>query len=90
VPTGSRSEKMTLRKEALHMHRLNKCKLETVSKFLVRNSENLSLAYSPGVAEPCKEIHDKPERVYDYTMKGNTGTKTAALLLPERVSELYG
>ncbi len=38
----------------------------------VRNAVDLSLAYSPGVAEPCKDIYDKPETVYDYTMKGNT------------------
>ncbi|MFB7637628.1 NAD(P)-dependent malic enzyme [Peribacillus butanolivorans] len=63
---------MTLREEALHMHRLNQGKLETVSKVPVRNAEDLSLAYSPGVAEPCKEIYEKPETVYDYTMKGNT------------------
>ncbi|KMY51239.1 NAD(P)-dependent malic enzyme [Peribacillus loiseleuriae] len=62
---------MTLREEALHMHRVHKGKLETVSKVPVRNAEDLSLAYSPGVAEPCKEIYDKPETVYDYTMKGN-------------------
>lgn len=63
---------MSLREEALHMHKMNKGKLETVSKVPVRNAEDLSLAYSPGVAEPCKEIYDKPETVYDYTMKGNT------------------
>ncbi|MBM7578930.1 NAD(P)-dependent malic enzyme [Jeotgalibacillus terrae] len=62
---------MSLRDEALHMHRVNQGKLETKSKVLVRNAEELSLAYSPGVAEPCKEIYDKPETVYDYTMKGN-------------------
>ncbi|MGG3941287.1 malic enzyme-like NAD(P)-binding protein [Peribacillus psychrosaccharolyticus] len=63
---------MTLREEALHMHRIHKGKLETVSKVAVQNAQDLSLAYSPGVAEPCKEIYDKPETVYDYTMKGNT------------------
>lgn len=63
---------MTLREEALHMHRLNQGKLETVSKVPVRNAVDLSLAYSPGVAEPCKDIYDKPDTVYDYTMKGNT------------------
>ncbi|MDZ5712457.1 NAD(P)-dependent malic enzyme [Jeotgalibacillus haloalkalitolerans] len=62
---------MSLRDEALHMHRVNQGKLESKSKVLVRNAEELSLAYSPGVAEPCKEIYDKPETVYDYTMKGN-------------------
>lgn len=63
---------LTLREEALHMHRIHKGKLETVSKVAVQNAQDLSLAYSPGVAEPCKEIYDKPETVYDYTMKGNT------------------
>jgi len=62
---------LTLREEALHMHRENKGKLESKSKVPVRNARDLSLAYSPGVAEPCKEIYDKPETVYDYTMKGN-------------------
>lgn len=62
---------MTLREEALHMHRINKGKLESKSKVAVRNAKDLSLAYSPGVAEPCKDIYEKPEMVYDYTMKGN-------------------
>lgn len=62
---------MTLREEALHMHRLHKGKLESKAKVPVRNAKDLSLAYSPGVAEPCKIIHDKPETVYEYTMKGN-------------------
>ncbi|KAA9031701.1 NAD(P)-dependent malic enzyme [Niallia endozanthoxylica] len=62
---------MTLREEALHMHRVNKGKLESKSKVKVLNAKDLSLAYSPGVAEPCKEIYDKPESVYEYTMKGN-------------------
>src|SRR5690625_396204 len=61
-----------LRSEALHMHKVNQGKLSTESKVSVRNGEELSLAYSPGVAEPCKEIYDRPESVYDYTMKGNT------------------
>lgn len=63
---------MTIREEALHMHSVNKGKLETVTKVPVQNAKDLSLAYSPGVAEPCKEIYDRPETVYDYTMKGNT------------------
>ncbi|MEH7176480.1 NAD(P)-dependent malic enzyme [Neobacillus vireti] len=62
---------MTLREEALHMHRINKGKLESKSKVPVRNAKDLSLAYSPGVAEPCKDIYEKPETVYEYTMKGN-------------------
>ena len=62
---------LTLREEALHMHRINKGKLESKSKVPVRNAHDLSLAYSPGVAEPCKDIYEKPETVYEYTMKGN-------------------
>jgi malate dehydrogenase (oxaloacetate-decarboxylating) len=62
---------MNLREEALHMHRVNRGKLESKSKVPVRDAKDLSLAYSPGVAEPCKEIYDKPETVYEYTMKGN-------------------
>jgi malate dehydrogenase (oxaloacetate-decarboxylating) len=62
---------LNLREEALHMHRENKGKLESKSKVPVKTARDLSLAYSPGVAEPCKEIYDKPETVYDYTMKGN-------------------
>lgn len=62
---------MTLREEALHMHQLKQGKLEVQAKVEVKNSYDLSLAYSPGVAEPCKEIQEKPDTVYDYTMKGN-------------------
>ncbi|WP_100012087.1 NAD(P)-dependent malic enzyme [Lentibacillus sediminis] len=61
----------TLRDEALEMHKVNQGKLTTESKVPVTNAEELSLAYSPGVAEPCKEIYDRKETVYDYTMKGN-------------------
>src|SRR5699024_6777571 len=60
-----------LRDEALHVHKVNQGKLTTESKVPVRNAEDLSLAYSLGVAEPCKEIYDRNETVYDYTMIGN-------------------
>jgi malate dehydrogenase (oxaloacetate-decarboxylating) len=60
-----------LREKALEMHRTNQGKLETVSKVEVKNAEDLSLAYSPGVAEPCKVIYEDKNKVYDYTMKGN-------------------
>ncbi|HLR19850.1 MAG TPA: malic enzyme-like NAD(P)-binding protein [Staphylococcus sp.] len=63
---------MTLRDEALEMHKRNQGKLEVMSKVKVTNKEELSLAYSPGVAEPCKEIHEDTRKVFDYTMKGNT------------------
>jgi malate dehydrogenase (oxaloacetate-decarboxylating) len=62
---------MSLREEALHIHRVNKGKLESKSKIPVKNAYDLSLAYSPGVAEPCKDIYDDVNKVYDYTMKGN-------------------
>jgi malate dehydrogenase (oxaloacetate-decarboxylating) len=62
----------TTREEALHMHRVNQGKLESKSKVPVRNARDLSLAYSPGVAEPCKEIYNDRSKVYEYTMKGNT------------------
>lgn len=62
---------MSLREKALHLHKQHKGKLLVSSKVPVQNAEDLSLAYSPGVAEPCKEIFDHPEQVYEYTMKGN-------------------
>lgn len=61
-----------LRDEALHMHKINQGKLKLESKVPVKNAYDLSLAYSPGVAEPCKEIYSSKNAVYDYTMKGNT------------------
>ncbi|AWI13098.1 NAD-dependent malic enzyme [Caldibacillus thermoamylovorans] len=63
---------MSLREEALQLHQMNMGKLETVSKVQLQSPKDLSLAYSPGVAEPSKEIYEHPELVYDYTMKGNT------------------
>jgi len=60
-----------LREEALELHRKHQGKLEAVTKVPVRNAYDLSLAYSPGVAEPCKDIFDDPTKVYEYTMKGN-------------------
>ncbi len=60
-----------LRDEALHMHKVNRGKLKVESKVPVKNAYDLSLAYSPGVAEPCKEIYSNKNAVYDYTMKGN-------------------
>jgi malate dehydrogenase (oxaloacetate-decarboxylating) len=62
----------TLRERALQMHRNHRGKLEVKEKVAIKNANDLSLAYSPGVAEPCKEIFEDPNRVYDYTMKGNT------------------
>lgn len=59
------------KEKALFLHRENRGKMEIQSKVALDNKEDLSLAYSPGVAEPCIEIHNNPNDVYDYTMKGN-------------------
>ncbi|MEH6991741.1 malic enzyme-like NAD(P)-binding protein [Neobacillus drentensis] len=61
----------TLREKALKMHKEKRGKLGVHSKVAVRNANDLSLAYSPGVAEPCLDIHEDESKVYDYTMKGN-------------------
>jgi malate dehydrogenase (oxaloacetate-decarboxylating) len=61
----------TLREEALKMLKENRGKLGVHSKVPVRNTKDLSLAYSPGVAEPCMDIYMDENKVYDYTMKGN-------------------
>lgn len=60
-----------LREDALRLHRNHQGKLEVKSKVEVNSAKELSLAYSPGVAEPCKEIDRSPELVYEYTNKGN-------------------
>ena len=62
---------MSLREDALKLHRDNRGKLEVTSKVLVKDEKGLSLAYTPGVAEPCKEIHKDPDKIYEYTSKGN-------------------
>ncbi len=62
---------MSLREEALKFHKDNQGKLAVKSKVSVTNREELSLAYSPGVAEPCLEIKNNRETIYDYTSKGN-------------------
>lgn len=62
---------MSLAEEALALHEKNRGKIEVKSKVKVKNARDLSLAYTPGVAEPCKRIHDDPDSVYRYTSKGN-------------------
>jgi len=62
---------MDYNKKALEMHKALKGKLEVVSKVAVETKDDLSTAYTPGVAEPCREIHKDLDRVYDYTTKGN-------------------
>ena len=63
---------MTTLEKALLLHEQWNGKLETVSKSPVKSREDLSLAYTPGVAEPCKVIAENPEAAYKYTMKSNT------------------
>ncbi|HWQ20392.1 MAG TPA: malic enzyme-like NAD(P)-binding protein [Methanotrichaceae archaeon] len=62
---------MTLRDEALQFHRAAKGKIAIHSKVPCSTKEDLSLAYTPGVAEPCREIEKNPDDVYQYTAKGN-------------------
>lgn len=62
---------MDYKELSLKMHEENKGKVEVVSKISVKNRDDLSTAYTPGVAEPCKKIHENVEDVYKYTAKGN-------------------
>lgn len=59
-------------KESLKMHEEHKGKMAVSSKVRVQNKDDLSTAYTPGVAEPCRKIHENPEDVYKYTNKSNT------------------
>ncbi len=63
---------MTTNEKALQLHKEWNGKLETVSKTPVKTREDLSYAYTPGVAEPCKVIAQDKEAAYTYTMKANT------------------
>ncbi len=58
-------------KKSLELHEEHKGKLAIVSKVPLKTREDLSLSYTPGVAEPCKRIHKNPKDVYKYTNKGN-------------------
>lgn len=63
---------MTLNEKALMLHEQWQGKVETVSASPLKNREDLAMAYTPGVAEPCRVIAQHPEAVYKYTMKSNT------------------
>ena len=63
---------MTINEKALELHEKWNGKLDTVSKVRVKTREDLALAYTPGVAEPCKVIAEDPEAAYRYTIKSNT------------------
>ena len=57
---------------SLIMHEKNQGKMECVSKVPIETKEDLSTAYTPGVAEPCRKIHENPADAYKYTLKANT------------------
>lgn len=63
---------MTTSEKAIFLHKEWNGKIETISKSPVKNREDLSIAYTPGVAEPCKLIAENPDDAYLYTMKANT------------------
>ena len=63
---------MTNSEKALKMHEEWHGKIETCAKSHVNSREDLAIAYTPGVAEPCKVIAKDPEAAYTYTMKSNT------------------
>jgi malate dehydrogenase (oxaloacetate-decarboxylating) len=60
-----------LRTRALALHRENKGKVGIRSKVELKDKDDLGLAYTPGVAEPCKEIHQDKDLVWEYTFRGN-------------------
>lgn len=62
---------MTLREETLKMHLENNGKLAVTCKVPLENRHDLAVAYTPGVAEPCKEIKEKKEMSFEYTCRGN-------------------
>lgn len=63
---------MNVYEKALEMHKKWRGKVEIVSKAKIKDAADLSLAYSPGVAEPCRQIAADPNKVWDYTWKSNT------------------
>ncbi|MFH1316048.1 MAG: NADP-dependent malic enzyme [Candidatus Woesearchaeota archaeon] len=63
---------MTIEDESLRLHLENKGKIATLVKTHIKDKEDLTLAYTPGVAEPCRQINKNPEDVYKYTNIGNT------------------
>lgn len=63
---------MTIYEKALKFHEEKRGKLEICSRTPIKDSQDLSLAYTPGVAEPCREIYKNPSKAYLYTRKWNT------------------
>jgi malate dehydrogenase (oxaloacetate-decarboxylating) len=62
---------MSVKEDALKLHKEHRGKIEVISKVPLSTTYDLSVAYTPGVAEPCKEIHKNKDLVYEYTNKGN-------------------
>src|SRR3989338_3529663 len=58
-------------KKSLEAHKKYRGKIEIISKVPLKTKEDLSLYYTPGVAEPCRKIAENPEDVYTYTSRGN-------------------
>ena len=63
---------MDIKEKALMVHKKFKGKLSIEGKMQVKNKDDLSIAYTPGVAEPCVKINEDKSLIYEYTMKGNT------------------
>lgn len=63
---------MNTDEKSLKLHEENRGKIGTLAKVKVKDAEDLSVAYTPGVAEPCRRINQNPQDVYRYTNKGNT------------------
>ena len=61
----------TVYEKSLDLHAEHSGKVEVISKVQVTNKDELAMAYSPGVAEPCRKIHANPDDVFKYTSKGN-------------------
>jgi len=64
-------QKMDVYQKSLALHSALRGKIKIDPKIEIHTSEDLALVYSPGVAEPCREIYKSPEAAYEYTMKGN-------------------
>ena len=62
---------MNIYEEALKLHEENRGKIEVISKIKVKDMHDLAVVYTPGVAEPCRKIHQDVSQVYKYTTKGN-------------------
>jgi malate dehydrogenase (oxaloacetate-decarboxylating) len=62
---------VNINEEALKLHEENRGKIEVISKTEVKDMHDLAVVYTPGVAEPCRKIHQDVNQVYRYTTKGN-------------------